>query len=83
MLSSFQIASGKRHCEVVQPNSRTTVLTRGPGTADIFVHMETLRRCGLIELRPGQTVLVRYGRGRDGLIAGGVRPENAVAAFSN
>ena len=44
-------------------------LTRGPGTADIFVHMETLRRCGLIELRPGQTVLVRYGRGPDGLIA--------------
>ena len=58
-------------------------LTRGPGTADIFVHMETLRRCGLIELRPGQTVLVRYGRGPDGLIAAELRPENAVAPFSN
>ena len=58
-------------------------LTRGPGTADIFVHMETLRRCGLIELRPGQTVLVRYGRGPDGLIAAELRPENAAAPSSN
>jgi cold shock protein len=44
-------------------------LTRGADTADIFVHTETLRRCGFIELRPGQTVLVRYGRGPGGLIA--------------
>ena len=29
-------------------------LTRGEGTPDIFVHMETLRRFGLTELRPGQ-----------------------------
>src|SRR5690606_8453476 len=29
-------------------------LTRGDGTEDIFVHMETLRRYGLAELRPGQ-----------------------------
>lgn len=33
-------------------------LTRGEGTEDIFVHMETLRRYGLTELRPGQVVLV-------------------------
>src|SRR3984957_13571281 len=38
-------------------------LTRGEGTPDIFVHMETLRRFGLTELRPGQFVLVRYGPG--------------------
>ena len=44
-------------------------VTCGAETADIFVHAETLRRCGFIELRPGQTVLVRYGRGPDGLIA--------------
>jgi CspA family cold shock protein len=44
-------------------------LTRGADTADIFVHTETIRRCGFIELRPGQTVLVRYGRGPAGLIA--------------
>ena len=44
-------------------------LTRGEGTDDIFVHMETLRRYGLAELRPGQTVLVRYGDGARGLMA--------------
>jgi cold shock protein len=51
-------------------------LTRGPQTADIFVHAETLRRCGLTELRPDQTVLVRYGRGADGLMAAEIRPDN-------
>src|SRR5262249_33672519 len=44
-------------------------LTRGEGTPDIFVHMETLRRFGLTELRPGQFVLVRYGPGPKGLMA--------------
>jgi CspA family cold shock protein len=50
-------------------------LTRGEGTPDIFVHMETLRRYGLTELRPGQTVLVSYGPGPKGLMAAEVRPE--------
>src|SRR5262249_4758612 len=50
-------------------------LTRGEGTPDIFVHMETLRRFGLAELRPGQFVLVRYGPGPKGLMAAEVRPE--------
>ncbi len=36
-------------------------LTRGEGTEDIFVHMETLRRYGFTELRPGQIVQVRFG----------------------
>lgn len=44
-------------------------LTRGEGTNDIFVHMETLRRYGIAELRPGQSVLVRYGDGPRGLMA--------------
>src|SRR5258707_15773921 len=52
-------------------------LTRGDGTADIFVHMETLRRFGLTELRPGQYVLVRFGPGPKGLMAAEVRPEGA------
>src|SRR5947209_12630277 len=52
-------------------------LTRGEGTPDIFVHMETLRRFGLTELRPGQFVLVRYGHGPKGLMAAEVRPEGA------
>ncbi len=50
-------------------------LTRGDGTPDIFVHMETLRRYGLAELRPGQTVLVRFGPGPKGMMAAEVRPD--------
>ncbi len=50
-------------------------LTRGEGTEDIFVHMETLRRYGITELRPGQTVLVRFGPGSKGLMAAEVRPD--------
>jgi CspA family cold shock protein len=51
-------------------------LTRGEGTPDIFVHMETLRRYGIAELRPGQTVLVRFGTGPKGLMAAEVRPDS-------
>ncbi len=50
-------------------------VTLGEGKPDIFVHMETLRRYGLTELRPGQFVLVRYGEGHKGLMAAEVRPE--------
>lgn len=51
-------------------------LTRGEGTEDIFIHMETLRRFGLAELRPGQVVLVRYGDGDKGLMAAEIHPDN-------
>jgi CspA family cold shock protein len=51
-------------------------LTRGEGTPDIFVHMETLRRYGFTELRPGQGVLVRYGPGPKGLMAAEIRPDS-------
>ncbi|MBZ0217370.1 MAG: CspA family cold shock protein [Fimbriimonadaceae bacterium] len=44
-------------------------LTQGPGTPDIFVHMETLRIYGFSELIPGQTVLVRWGEGDKGRMA--------------
>jgi CspA family cold shock protein len=50
-------------------------VTRGDGTEDIFVHMETLRRYGITELRPGQTVLVRFGDGPKGLMAAEIRPD--------
>jgi cold shock protein len=56
-------------------------VTRGDGTEDIFVHMETLRRYGFAELRPGQTVLVRYGRGTKGLMAAELRPDGAATSF--
>lgn len=49
-------------------------LTQGEGTEDIFVHMETLRRFGITELRPGQTVLVRFGNGPKGRMAAEIRP---------
>ena len=54
-------------------------LTRGPQTLDIFVHMETLRRSGFTELRPGQ---VRYGRGSNGLMAAELKPDNASGPSS-
>jgi CspA family cold shock protein len=57
-------------------------LSRGPGTPDIFVHMETLRRFGLTELRTGQFVLVRFGRGPKGLMAAEVRPEAQSAGVA-
>jgi CspA family cold shock protein len=58
-------------------------LTRGPETPDIFVHMETLRRCGFTELRTQQSVLVRYGRGANGLMAAEIKPPKGVALFSH
>jgi len=58
-------------------------LTRGEGTPDIFVHMETLRRYGIAELRPGQFVLVRFGPGPKGLMAAEVRPEGVTGLASH
>ena len=49
-------------------------LTRGEGTEDIFVHMETLRRYGFIDPKPGDTMLARFGPGPKGLMAAEVRP---------
>jgi CspA family cold shock protein len=48
-------------------------LTRGDGTPDIFIHMETLRRFGIAELKPGQWVLVRFGAGPKGQMAADIR----------
>jgi len=50
-------------------------LSMGEGTGDIFIHMETLRRYGLTELRPGQVVLVRYGDSGKGHMAVEVHPD--------
>ena len=58
-------------------------LTRGEGTEDIFVHMETLRRYGLTELRPGQVVLVRFGRGEKGLMAAEIHPDMGTLPVSH
>ena len=42
---------------------------------DVFVHMDTLRRCGMRELRLGQRVRVRVNDGERGLTATAVEPE--------
>ena len=53
-------------------------LTRGEGTPDIFIHMETLRRFGFAELRPGQSVFVRYGNGPKGHMAAEIKPDTST-----
>ncbi|MCO5071246.1 MAG: CspA family cold shock protein [Rhizobiaceae bacterium] len=58
-------------------------LTRGEGTEDIFVHMETLRRYGITELRPGQVVLCRFGRGDKGLMAAEIHPDIGTLPISH
>jgi len=58
-------------------------LSRGDGTEDIFVHMETLRRYGIAELKPGDGVLVRFGDGPKGLMAAEVRPLEAALPSSH
>jgi CspA family cold shock protein len=58
-------------------------LTRGEGTPDIFIHMETLRRFGIAELRPGQYVFVRFGKGPKGEMAADIRLADAPSGPSS
>lgn len=50
-------------------------VTRGEGTPDIFIHMETLRRFGVRDLVPGQEVRVRFGEGPKGLMVAEMTPD--------
>lgn len=58
-------------------------LTRGDGTEDIFLHMETLRRYGIAEVKPGDSLLVRFGDGPKGLMAAEVRPLDTALPASH
>ncbi|MBB4658662.1 cold-shock protein [Parvularcula dongshanensis] len=50
-------------------------LSEGPGTPDIFVHVETVRAAGLGELRTGDRLRVSYGEGPKGRLADAVAKE--------
>jgi len=43
---------------------------------DIFVHIETLRRCGLEDLQPGEVMMVRFADGPKGLVVAEIQPAN-------
>jgi len=58
-------------------------VTRGEGTEDIFVHMETLRKYGIADLKPGDSLLVRFGPGDKGLMAAEVRPLETALPLSH
>jgi CspA family cold shock protein len=56
-------------------------VSRGSDTPDVFVHMETLRRHGIRELKQGQRVRVRTGEGPKGELAAEIVVlDGAVAA---
>ncbi|SON55487.1 Cold shock-like protein CspE [Hartmannibacter diazotrophicus] len=91
-----QMAPSRTHVQVVPTSGLERVsvkwfnrvrgfgfVSKGEGHPDIFIHMETLRRYGMAELRPGQEVLVRFGDGPKGLMASEVRPLTAGGAPSS
>ena len=69
----FRLGPCQRHADqwagagagqIVEPAARFRFPDLRRGHARYFVHMETLRRFGMTELRPGQYVLVRFGPGQ-------------------
>lgn len=49
-------------------------VSEGQGAPDLFVHMETLRKHEVQELKPGEAVEVRFGEGPKGLMVAEIRP---------
>ncbi|MGB3723733.1 MAG: cold shock domain-containing protein [Pacificimonas sp.] len=56
-------------------------LVRGEGGADIFVHMETVRRCGLIDLQPEDMLIARIAKGKKGPLAVELKAASAGQAM--
>jgi CspA family cold shock protein len=54
-------------------------VTRRDSAEDIFVHMETVRRAGLVELLPGQELRARVAPGHKGPLAVMIETGEAVA----
>lgn len=52
-------------------------------SADVFIHMETLRRCGFNDLMPGEGVAVRTVDGPRGLMAVEVRTWESALQHAN
>jgi cold shock protein len=57
-------------------------LTRGEDTPDIFIHTEVLRWSGIVDMRPGDLFLLRYGHGPKGLMASEIKPSLSGNAAS-
>jgi CspA family cold shock protein len=48
------------------PNKGYGFLSLNDGSPDVFVHMRTLRQCGIVALDRGQEVQVRIGQSERG-----------------